>query len=472
MVFSGISFLFIFLPLLLPVYFIFAAAGYRKASNLILLIFSLCFYGYNMPKFLYVILLSVLINYLSAYFAAEKGRKGRMALTVGIVLNLGLLIYFKYANFIAENLGLIFGGFDIGEIIMPIGISFFTFQGMSYLIDVYKGKVQVQKNPLNVALYISLFPQLIAGPIVRYRDIEREIMGRHENLSDIADGVVRFSIGLGKKAIIANSIGKIASDILGLDQSFYSVSLAWVGIIAYTFQIYFDFSGYSDMAIGLGRILGFHFPENFNYPYISKSITEFWRRWHMSLSSWFRDYVYIPLGGNRCSMLKHLRNIFIVWILTGIWHGAAWNFILWGLYFAVILVCEKFIYGKTLERLPKIVQHLYSAILIIVGWAIFYSPDLSFAARLLKNMFFMNSLPFINSETIYNIIEYKAEFIIAFICCLPVKNVIIDFFEEHDTPFSEGLFFSVRAVFAIGVFLLSIGYIVSSSFNPFIYFRF
>ncbi len=470
MVFSGISFLFIFLPLLLPIYFIFAAAGFRRASNLILLIFSLCFYGYNMPRFIYVILLSVLINYLSAYFASWGGAKGKTALTAGICLNIGMLVYFKYANFIADNLSTVFGGNGIHEIIMPIGISFFTFQGMSYLIDVYKGKVRVQKNPLNVALYISLFPQLIAGPIVRYRDIEKEILRRKETLSGISDGIARFCIGLGKKVIIANSIGKAANDILSLDPSFHSVSLVWLGIIAYTFQIYFDFSGYSDMAIGLGRIFGFHFPENFNYPYISESITEFWRRWHMTLSGWFRDYVYIPLGGNRCSRAKHIRNILIVWLLTGIWHGAAWNFVFWGLYFAVILICEKFIYGRFLEGLPHIIRHIYSAVLIVTGWAIFYSPDMYFALRLIKSMFFMNSLPFVNNETIYNLIEYKAEFVAAFVCCLPVGRVVASLVREN--RFSEPLFHIMRTLFVMGVFLLSICFIVGSSFNPFIYFRF
>jgi len=361
----------------------------------------------------------------------------------------------------------------VPRIVLPIGISFFTFQGMSYVIDIYKQDAQVQKNPFNVALYISLFPQLIAGPIVRYNTIADEINKRDENIENFADGIIRFCIGLGKKVIISNSIGLVANNIFNLEPYEMSVVLTWIAVIAYTFQIYFDFSGYSDMAIGLGKMFGFNFMENFNYPYISKSITEFWRRWHISLSMWFRDYVYIPLGGNRCSTLKRIRNIFIVWFLTGFWHGANWNFMVWGIYFAFILIAEKFIYGKHLEKLPSLFQHIYAVVLIICGWAFFSAPNLSYATAIIKNMFGISCKKFVDDYAIYNIKQYSPEFIIAFIASLPIKNVIVNNLNyKNNNIICNFILYYGRSIFAMAIFLLSVAFIVDSTFNPFIYFRF
>ncbi len=470
MVFSSLNFLFIFLPVLLPVYFLFAARGKRGVSNIILLIFSLFFYAYSTPKFIFIILASVLINCFSALIIDRADRKG-LFLAICLVLNLGILGYFKYTGFVIKNINEIFGmGINIPEIVLPVGISFFTFQGLSYVIDVYRNDARVQKNPLNVALYISLFPQLIAGPIVRYTTVEKELTKRSESFDKAADGLCRFCFGLGKKVIIANNIGAVAAEIMSINYSLHSVLLTWLGVIAYTLQIYFDFSGYSDMAIGLGKVFGFNFPENFNYPYISKSITEFWRRWHISLSAWFRDYVYIPLGGNRVGLLKQIRNIMVVWLLTGLWHGAAWNFIFWGLYFGVLLLLEKFVYGKALEGMPSIIKHIYALIFIITGWGIFSAAGLGDMVNTLKDMFLLNNIPLISNEAIYYIIEYKAEFIIAIIASLPVKNIFLAF--ESNAEGYEWAFLICKRLFALAVLVLSVVYLVNSSFNPFIYFRF
>lgn len=472
MVFSSLNFLFLFLPMLLPFYFLFALTKHRKISNFVLLVFSLFFYAYGTPKFIWIMLLSIGINYVGALFVDwDKGFK-KVALFVTVALNLAVLFYYKYTNFFVENINSIFKtSIVMKNIVLPIGISFFTFQGMSYVIDVYRKEAKIQKNPLNVALYVALFPQLIAGPIVRYSTVAEEIEKRQESLEDCSEGVLRFCLGLGKKVIIANSLGFIAEQILSLEPSQMSVSLTWLGAISYAFQIYFDFSGYSDMAIGLGRVFGFHFLENFDYPYISKSITEFWRRWHISLSSWFRDYIYIPLGGNRCSALKNVRNIAVVWFLTGFWHGASWNFICWGVYFMLLLLGEKFVYGRLLDRLPKILKHFYAIILILVGWIIFYCTSMEKIIGLVKNMFGFGGVPFINDLAIYNLVEYKVEFLVALVACLPISKVISGFFEKQGkglkTVYAYG-----RVIYAFIIFLLSIVFIVDSSFNPFIYFRF
>lgn len=473
MVFSSLNFLFLFLPILLPCYFLFALTNRRKLSNFVLLIFSLFFYAYGTPKFIVIMLLSIIINYIGALFVNKDTPYKKVALFITVFFNLAILFYYKYTNFFIENINGIFKtDITIAKIILPIGISFFTFQGMSYVIDVYKKEAKIQKNPLNVALYISLFPQLIAGPIVRYTTVEQEIVTRKETLEDCHEGILRFCIGLGKKVIIANSVGLIAEEILNIPPSEMSVVLTWLGAFAYAFQIYFDFSGYSDMAIGLGRIFGFHFLENFNYPYISKSITEFWRRWHISLSTWFRDYIYIPLGGNRCSKFKNIRNIAVVWFLTGFWHGAAWNFITWGIYFMILLLAEKFIYGKLLDKLPVFLKHIYAIVLILIGWIIFYCPSMEMIFALIKNMFGLGNIPFINNLAIYNLIQYKFEFIIALLGSVPLSKAIGSFFENNKSNFAKVIFGYVRIIYAFMVFLLSIVFIVGSTFNPFIYFRF
>ena len=352
MVFSSLVFLLGFLPALLLVYFL-IPARFRGLRNLVLLGASLFFYWWGASKLVLLMVLSILVNYLGGLLAGQADRRlALFGVIFASVVGLGLLGWFKYAGFLAQTIHDLGFAIPIPQVTLPIGISFFTFQGLSYVIDVYRGDAPIQKNPLNVALYVALFPQLVAGPIVRYTTVMAEIAHREENLPEFASGVTRFCFGLAKKMVLANSMGQIADGIFNQTAANLDPGLAWVGALAYTFQIYFDFSAYSDMAIGLGHMFGFRFLENFNYPYISRSVTEFWRRWHISLSTWFRDYVYIPLGGNRCSRLKHMRNIFVVWLLTGLWHGAAWTFVLWGLWFCLLLLGEKFLWGKYLEKLP------------------------------------------------------------------------------------------------------------------------
>ncbi|MGN1133904.1 MAG: MBOAT family O-acyltransferase, partial [Oscillospiraceae bacterium] len=366
MLFSSITFLFAFLALVLILYFLVP----RKLKNPVLLLFSLVFYAWGEPIYILLMLASIITAYITGIFADKKRKNaGRhtpiIALIIAVIWNIGLLLFFKYTDFFITNTNNIFN-LDIKPLglTLPIGISFYSFQTLSYVIDVYRGEVRAQKNIITLATYVSLFPQLIAGPIVRYQTIEDQLTERHETLDKFAEGVKRFAIGLGKKVLLANTIGSLFDQISNTPQSQMSVLASWMGILAFTFQIYFDFSGYSDMAIGLGKMFGFEFLENFNYPYISKSITEFWRRWHISLSSWFRDYVYIPLGGNRKGKLRQCFNIMIVWSLTGFWHGANWNFLIWGMYFGVILLMEKLFLLKGLNKLPSFFQHIYALLLI------------------------------------------------------------------------------------------------------------
>ena len=373
MVFSSVSFLVFFLPCLLVLYFM-VPRRYRGARNFILLAFSLAFYACGGPKFLLLMLLSIVINYCCGLLAGPKHRPAvrKAGVTLAAVLGLGLLGWFKYAGFFGEMLHALMPFIPVPQVTLPIGISFFTFQGLSYVIDVFRDDAAVQRSPLKLALYISFFPQLVAGPIVRYTTVADEIDERHESVSEFSAGAVRFLFGLAKKMLLANAVAQIADAAFSAVSP--SVALAWLGAVAYTFQIYFDFSAYSDMAIGLGRMFGFHFLENFNYPYVSRSVTEFWRRWHISLGSFFRDYVYIPLGGKK----KHqLLNMAVVWALTGLWHGASWNFVLWGLYFFVILAAEKTIGEKRLRRIPTILRRVGTMLLVILGWNIFYFTDLT-----------------------------------------------------------------------------------------------
>ena len=461
MLFSSLVFLFLFLPTTIFLYYI----SPRKLRNLVLLSFSLFFYAYGEPKYIFVMLTSILINYslglLVDKFRGESLSKKVLALAV--ILNLSIIGYYKYSNFLIGNINKFFR-MDISllKIIMPIGISFFTFQGLSYVIDIYRGHGKVQKNPLNVALYISLFPQLIAGPIVRYETVADQIETRIETMDEFSLGIERFILGLAKKVLISNSLGFIADEIFNLPSIEMSIALSWVGILAYTAQIYFDFSGYSDMAIGLGKIFGFQFLENFNYPYISRSITEFWRRWHISLGTWFRDYLYIPLGGNRVSSIKFLRNIFIVWFLTGLWHGAAWNFIAWGVYYGILLIIEKFFLGKYIEKMPRVFQHIYTMILVIFGWVLFRSESLSYGIDYIKTMIGLNGSPIVNSKAIYYLMEYKVEFIIAFLTSMPIYPWI-------NKKLKGSL---MKSILLMTIFMISVTYLVTSTFNPFIYFRF
>lgn len=463
MVFSSLTFLFIFLPVLMAIYFA-VPSKYIKARNIVLLVFNLIFYAYGEPKNCLVMIVSIFMNYLFGVLVdkhRENEKQAKFWVFVAVLFNIGILIYFKYLEFIVENISSLFNAeITVQTILKPIGISFFTFQGLSYVIDVYRGITNCQKSLFNVALYISLFPQLVAGPIVRYETIADEIDNRESNALDMAEGIRRFMVGFAKKLILANAIGQVADAFFNSPISSLSVVGAWIGPIAYAFQIYFDFSAYSDMAIGLGKIFGFHFCENFNYPYISQSITEFWRRWHISLSTWFRDYVYIPLGGNRCSKIRHLFNIFVVWLLTGIWHGAKWKFIFWGIYFGVILILEKTFILKYLEKAWRPIRHIYALILIVIGWAIFRAHDMEYFFGMLKTMFFVNGNPIINDKTIYNLLEFKYAIIICAIASIPLKDYILVKNEK------------IKYVLSFVVFIVAIVCMLSNSFNPFIYFRF
>ncbi len=358
------------------------------------------------------------------------------------------------------------------QVTLPIGISFFTFQGLSYVLDVYRGQAEPQRNPFHVALYISLFPQLVSGPIVRYTTVAEEILTRRETVSDFSAGAVRFLFGLAKKMLLANQLGLMSDEIFAVRPEFLTVSLTWLGAIAYTGQIYFDFSGYSDMAIGLGHMFGFHFLENFNYPYISRSVTEFWRRWHISLSTWFRDYVYIPLGGNRCSPARHIRNILVVWALTGFWHGAAWTFLAWGLYYALLLLGEKYLWGRALKRLPSFLRHVYALVLILLGWVIFRAETLSYAGQFIAAMFGAAAGGWTDGRSLYYLLQFRWELLLAIPASLPLRDWTLKRLEVRDTALSGLILTWGPKAAALGLFALSFLRLVSSSYNPFIYFRF
>lgn len=485
MVFSSISFLCFFLPCLFVCYFL-IPARFRRARNGVLLFFSLIFYACGGPKFLLLMLVSIAVNYICGFFAAPRfSRYVRISAVVSAVfIGIGLLGYFKYAGFFTEIINNFGTAFPVPEITLPIGISFYTFQGLSYVIDVYREDAEIQKNPFKTALYIALFPQLVAGPIVRYSTVEKEIIERRETVEEVSAGIVRFVFGLAKKMILANSMGEIADAVFKQEAGSLPGSLAVLGALAYTAQIYFDFSAYSDMAIGLGRIFGFHFLENFDYPYVSRSVTEFWRRWHISLSSWFRDYVYIPLGGSYCSPARHIFNMFIVWFCTGMWHGAAWNFIVWGMWFFLLLTCEKYIWGKTLAACPAFLQHMYTMMAAIISWIFFRTESLPYAFAYLKSIFVNYGNEFSNDQTIYYLLQYAPELLLCVIASMPVKRLVENYLSSRMTAEDEngiltGSACAARCLYIWGPklfasFLLIIVYtkLVSGSFNPFIYFRF
>ena len=465
MLFSSLTFIYFFLPTVLILYFVIKNRTWRNA---VLLIASLVFYSWGEPKYVFLMLASTLAAWLCG-LAMDRTRErkalSRAILIISLVLMLGSLAVFKYLNFFVENLNRIDGiALKVQSIALPIGISFYTFQILSYLIDLYWGKVSVQKSYFRFTLYVSFFPQLIAGPIVRYETVEREISLRHENWDDAVSGMRRFTLGLAKKVLIANNVAAVAFYIYSSNSA--GSAAYWLAAICYTLQIYFDFSGYSDMAIGLGRIFGFHFLENFNYPYISKSVTEFWRRWHISLSSWFRDYVYIPLGGNRVKKQRWILNILIVWTLTGFWHGAQWNFVLWGLYYAVLLLCEKLFWGKALEKLPAAVRWLYTMFIVTVGWVLFDITDFSKLGHVLGVMFSFTPTSW---ATLLSG-DVSKLFNLAFI----IPGILFSF------PIAKKISFGGRSAASaiaanclyILLFALCIAFIMSSSYNPFIYFRF
>ena len=466
MVFSSTIFLCVYLPLVLLGYYICP----KKGRNLFLLIVSLVFYAWGEPKYVFLMIFSILVNYIfGRLMDKNRGRQKRMKLllVLSVVIDLGLLSVFKYTDFIITNVNAIFGSsFDLLNIALPIGISFYTFQAMSYTIDVYRNDVRVQKNLIDFGMYITMFPQLIAGPIVRYADVQDQLAERSVTTADFSEGVMRFVVGLGKKVLLANQMGAVWSDIYALGGD-VSALMAWTGAIAYTFQIYFDFSGYSDMAIGLGRMFGFKFPENFRYPYQSVSITDFWRRWHITLSTWFKEYLYIPLGGNRRGLARQALNLLIVWSLTGFWHGAGWNFVLWGLYYFVILFIEKLFLLKALDKLPKFFRHVYALLLIIIGWVIFASDDVSVLLPYLGSMFGANGA--IGGMDVYTLLT-KAVLLI--ICCIASTELPKKLFLSAAGAMNEKAAFTLKSVLTIALLAMSMILLIGDSYNPFLYFRF
>ncbi len=463
MVFSSMPFLYLLFPLTFLAYFI---LPFRPWRNGVLLVASLIFYSWGEPKLVALMLAAALVAYLGGLAIDRASRAGRAGLkkaacTATVILLAGNLFTFKYLNFVADNLELLLGvKLSLPAIALPIGISFYTFQILSYVIDLYRGKVGIQRNFFYLALYVSFFPQLIAGPIVRYETVEHEIRERKENLADAAAGARRFTVGLAKKVLLANAMAPIAEIIYAGPPQTYGTALYWVAALAYTFQIYFDFSGYSDMAIGLGRIFGFHFLENFDYPYISRSVTEFWRRWHISLSSWFRDYIYIPLGGNRVSRGRWIFNLFVVWGLTGLWHGAGWNFLLWGLYYAVLLVLEKLLLGRLLEKLPAFVRWLYTFIIVMVGWVIFNRTDFGQMAAALSQMFLYRPTDWLGA-TVADTELLRAVYLLplGFVCMLPITKWV--------RPPDNGLTRAAANLICLVLAGACICAIISSAYNPF-----
>lgn len=471
MVFSSLVFLLGFLPSLMLIYYL-IPRRFRWLRNLVLLGYSLGFYWWGANKLVALMVLSIVINYVGGLLAGQN-RKGvaRLGVLFASVAGLGLLAWFKYAGFLAQTINDLGFLIPIPQVTLPIGISFFTFQGLSYVIDVYRGDAPIQKNPLNVALYVALFPQLVAGPIVRYTTVMEDISTRQESLDEFAAGVTRFCFGLAKKMVLANAMGQIADGVFNQTAANLDPGLAWVGALAYTFQIYFDFSAYSDMAIGLGHMFGFRFLENFDYPYISISVTEFWRRWHISLSTWFRDYVYIPLGGNRCAKWKHMRNIFVVWLLTGLWHGAAWTFVLWGLWFCLLLLGEKFLWGNVLERAPVILRHVYTMLAVVISWVLFRSVDLTQAWAYLGAMFGQTTGLAQDGQAVYYLLEFWPEWILAILASMPWKHWLQHKLERGGTLAKETLLWFPKAT-ALCLLVVSYVELVTGSFNPFIYFQF
>ncbi len=466
MVFSSLEFLFAYLPITLLLYF---AVPFRF-RNLVIFAVSLVFYGWGEPVYILLMILTIIIDYVCGYLIGKYRENDRLAkriLIISVAANLGILGFFKYYDFIIKNLALIpFLSFlkPIG-LELPIGISFYTFQIMSYTIDVYRGEGNVQKNIISFGAYVTLFPQLIAGPIVRYKDIDEQLNEREHNIRKFSDGVRRCLAGLAKKVLLANVAGEIFSKILETPFSRLSAASAWLGIILFTFQIYFDFSAYSDMAIGMGKMMGFDFLENFNYPYISESITEFWRRWHISLSIWFRDYVYIPLGGNRKGKFKTYRNLFVVWLLTGFWHGANWNYVIWGMYFFALLVFEKAWFGEILKKIPTVFRRVYALFFIVIGWLIFYFEDSGAGFEYLKCMF---ANPIVADQTaLYDIVRLLPFLIVSCVACTPLPRKLYLKLYDRFKAFPVAM-----SVVSACFLLLSVAYLVDSSFNPFLYMQF
>ena len=464
MVFSSLVFMFAYLPITLLAYYLVP----RQGRNIFLFIVNLIFYGWGEPKLVLLMVFNIFFNYIGGWLVDKyraDAKKKKLFLILTCVLDIGILAVFKYTGMITETLNMLpFLNIPELQISLPIGISFYTFQTMSYVIDVYRDDAPVSKNFINFGTYVALFPQLIAGPIVRYRDVAEQLVNRRETLEMFTKGVKLFMVGLAKKVIIANTMGTLTTNIFATTDE-NGVVGTWVGMIAYTFQIYFDFSGYSDMACGLGNMMGFEFLKNFNYPYIAKSITDFWRRWHISLSTWFKEYVYIPLGGNRKGVKRQILNLLIVWGLTGLWHGAAYNFVLWGLYYGLLLILEKFVLKKFLDRLPSFVQHIYTLFIIIIGWGLFYFTDIGQLGEFMVDLFnFGNG---ICGDQAFNLIMSNLPMlIIAAVASTPLATMLYTRFEH--TRFM----WIPETLYCMGVLAVSTASLVNQSYNPFLYFRF
>lgn len=477
MIFSSIFFIFIFLPLTLLVYYLTPF----KAKNLVLLLVSLIFYAWGEPVYVLLMLFSIGINYVSGReieaFRSENTeqseQKAKIAMIVTVVINLCILGFYKYFGFVMDNLNAVLP-FEISyhALSLPIGISFYTFQTMSYVIDVYRGDTKAQRNILQFGVYVTMFPQLIAGPILKYHQVERYLQDRRTDLDAISYGAKRFVTGLAKKVLLANNLGLLWKQVTELGTDQMSVLMAWLGIAAFALQIYFDFSGYSDMAIGLGAVLGFHFPENFNYPYVATSVKDFWHRWHISLSTWFKEYVYIPLGGNRKGLPRQLFNILVVWMLTGIWHGAGWNFLFWGLWFALFLILEKLFLGEVLESVPKVFGRVYTLAVVLISWVFFALESPGEILAYLQAMFGMNGVGPVNSLAMFLSNEYLVLLVIALVACLPLGSRLVHALKSSKTGPAMALYRLGEKVIPAVLLLLSVAYIVDASYNPFLYFRF
>ncbi|MCI8501127.1 MAG: MBOAT family protein [Oscillospiraceae bacterium] len=468
MVFSSVTFLYVFLPLVMLVYY----AAPKQLKNLLILVSGVLFYAWGEPVYVCLMLFTTLVDYTAGRLIArfEERPKARLACMVTAVsVNLLLLCIFKYSSFVIANLNQVFGLSLIDpKLPLPIGISFYTFQSMSYTLDMYMRNITVQKNFINYAAYVTLFPQIVAGPIVRYKEVAAELEHRTVTLTKVGEGVGIFLRGLGKKVLLANNIGMLWTTVKASPLDELSVLTAWLGILAFTFQIYFDFSGYSDMAVGMGKMMGFNFPQNFDYPYLSKSISEFWRRWHITLGSWFRSYVYIPMGGNRVGTLRLLRNLLVVWFLTGLWHGASWNFILWGLYFGVLIILERFFLGKYLKKLPAVLQVAYSFLLVVFGWVLFEFDSLGNVGQYLAAMFGGNGGVFFDGQSLYLLTSYL---LLLLICAVSATNYPKRLVEKISGRFPVCVRYA-SPVFEACLLLLCTAFLVNSTYNPFLYFRF
>ncbi len=468
MVFSSLIFLFMFLPLALIIYYV----SPKILRNFLLFIVSLIFYAWGEPVYIVIMIFSTIFDYFNGVLIDKyRDCKGitKAIFINSIIVNLGILAFFKYYGFVVDNINTIFNlNIQVETLPLPVGISFYTFQTMSYVIDVYLGKVQAQKNIISFGTYVTMFPQLVAGPIVKYSDIDKQLEERKVTLDCFGEGMELFIRGLALKVLLANNIGLLWTSVKATSISELTILTAWIGIIAFAFQIYFDFRGYSAMAQGLGKMFGVDFPENFNYPYISKSVTEFWRRWHISLGSWFREYVYIPLGGNRTGLIKQLRNLFIVWFLTGLWHGANWNFIVWGLYFGLFVTLEKLFLLKWLKNRMSFIGHVYTLIIVLIGWVFFEFENLSVAMNFIGTMFGFNQSVFLDNKTLYYLTTNFVLFIVLAICSTPFPKRAFGYIREKlKLPGAIGIpgFYVILAV-------LSTAYLVNDTYNPFLYFRF